>query len=79
MFKESEDIYNRCIALIPDSFALYFNLGMLYNQTGEYGEAAGMFEQVLRLKPGYQPAEVLLKAAGGKLSKGVSRGCRPNE
>ncbi len=66
MFRESEDIYKKCITLIPDSYALYFNLGMLYNQTKAFGKAAKMFEETLRINPACEPASVLLNVAREK-------------
>ncbi len=73
LFEESEDIYKRCISLIPDSFALYFNLGMLYNQIGRHIEAIVTFKQALELNPGYEPAEILLKATRERIQADQSK------
>lgn len=67
LYKESEGIYKKCIEILPDSFALYFNLGMLYNQCRSYVKALKMFKKTLLLKPECKPAEVLLETVKRKI------------
>ena len=62
-YKESEAIYRRCIELVPDSFALYFNAGIVYDKLKNHAKAKRMFEQALRLNPAYEPAKVFLETA----------------
>ncbi len=66
-YKESETIYRRCIELVPDSFALYFNAGIVYNKLKNHAKAKRMFEQALRLNPSYEPAKVFLETAAREL------------
>ncbi|GKT08719.1 response regulator [Desulforhabdus sp. TSK] len=67
LYKESENIYKKCIEILPDSFVLYFNLGMVYNQRGNYVNAMKMFKKTLHLNPECKPAEVLLETVKRKI------------
>ncbi len=69
MYKESEEIYRKCIELVPDSFALYFNAGMVYSKMGQFGQAIEMFENALRINPDYEPARVFLETVRSKMAQ----------
>lgn len=60
-YEQSEAIYRKCIELVPDSFALYFNAGLVYRLMKDHVRAKEMFKQALRLNPAYEPAKVFLK------------------
>lgn len=67
-YKESEVIYRKCIELVPDSFALRFNAGIVYYKMKNYPKAQSMFEQVLQLNPAYKAARVFLQKVTHKAS-----------
>ncbi|MHC1726670.1 MAG: response regulator [Syntrophobacteraceae bacterium] len=62
LFEESEAIYKKCIDLVPDSFVLYFNAGMVSEKMKKYERAKQMFEHALRLNPSYEPARICLES-----------------
>lgn len=62
LFAESEAIYKKCIDLVPDSFVLYFNAGMVYDKMDKREKAKEMFEHALRLNPTYEPARICLES-----------------
>lgn len=67
LYNESEIIYKKCIELAPDSFALYFNAGIVCKKNRDYVQAKVMFEQTLRLNPNYEPAMVYLDSVKSKI------------
>ena len=47
----------------PDSFTIHYNLGSALFQKGELAEAITQFQEVLRLKPDFSPAQEKLAKA----------------
>ena len=65
-YEESEAIYKKCIELVPDSFVLYFNAGMVSAKMKKYTRAKEMMQNALKLNPSYMPAQVFLDTLGSK-------------
>lgn len=65
-YEKSEAIYRKCLQLITDSFALYFNAGMVYIKMKNYPQAEIMLEHVIRLNPDYEPAKIYLETVRSK-------------
>ncbi len=49
--KEAEELLKMALALDPNDFAVYHNLGVVYNTIGRYKEAEKCFEKAYQLKP----------------------------
>jgi tetratricopeptide (TPR) repeat protein len=62
----AERAYSEAIVLAPSAPDAYFNLGVLYLQTGRNAQAIASFERVLALSPDYPDARDRLEAARGR-------------
>jgi len=59
-FKESENIYIRCLKTMTDSYVIHFNLGMLYTQMKDHSRAKKAFEKAVELNPSHRLSKTLL-------------------
>jgi DNA-binding response OmpR family regulator/Tfp pilus assembly protein PilF len=50
-FEESEQVYKRCIRVLPDCFAVHFNMGILYLQLKNYPCACRAMEKAFKINP----------------------------
>ena len=66
---EAERAYGEAIALAPSVPDGYFNLGMIYLQTGRPELAVASFEKVLALSPTYPDARDLLQSAHARAAE----------
>ena len=52
-FAGAIDLLRRSVALNSKSFEAQFNLGLAYNNTGRFQQAAEMFETAIEMAPGH--------------------------
>ena len=62
------EYYERCTKLNPTYKSAYFNLGILYEDNGDYDDAAYCFETVLDAEPMNTRAALFLKDAKSSLA-----------
>jgi tetratricopeptide (TPR) repeat protein len=64
----SQKAIEDALKLSPTDAKLYFNLGLLYDQTGQTDQAKALYQKTIGLKPNYEAARqaygLLLEASG---------------
>ncbi|MGH9832011.1 MAG: tetratricopeptide repeat protein [Blastocatellia bacterium] len=67
--------YERARRLAPDEFRWSYYLGIVQVSLGKHGEAAAVFKEAIRQRPGYLPAQ--LRLADSLLAAGQRLGSQP--
>jgi two-component system chemotaxis response regulator CheY len=61
---ECEEVYKRCADILPDSYIVQFNMGVLYLQMKDHVRARRAMEKALKLNPDLRPARECLESLG---------------
>ncbi|MBF0548102.1 MAG: polysaccharide deacetylase family protein [Candidatus Riflebacteria bacterium] len=70
-YSEARQVYYQGLKLAP-SYWIYYNLGILDWELGQWGEAARNFEACVKLNPGFEPAKIKLREMGFPVPESVS-------
>ena len=62
----AERAFTRAAAFLPDEPVTYFNLGMLYEKTGQSERAIEAYEHARRVAPNFPPASQRLVELRGR-------------
>ncbi len=60
-YEESVLVYRKCLAIVPDSDVIHYNIGLLYKRIGQLDEARRMVHKAVGLNPENTHARKLLK------------------